>query len=79
MKTRTKPELRVEWRKRDPDGGRGNALYYFGNAPTGGLLAYVLERMRVHDGKTLAEELAERGYDLSTLRFSIRKRKESDR
>lgn len=72
--SRTKPELRVEWRKRDTDGHRDPALRYFGQKQTGGLLAYAFESMLLHGDKTLVKELEERGYDITTLRFSVRKK-----
>jgi hypothetical protein len=64
---RTKPDLRIYWSKRE------SALVYDGSNPTGGLLATMLEGVPYElDHKTLAKELEARGYDLSTLRFSIR-------
>lgn len=72
--SRAQADLRVAWRKRNEDGHREPALYYVGPKPTGGLLAYVFEMMPVHGGKTLAQELNDRGYDLTTLRFSVRKK-----
>jgi hypothetical protein len=78
MTGRPKPELRVEWRERTEVAPglyeREPALHYFGPSSTGGLLAYVFETLDVH-GRPLAKALEEAGYDLKTLRFSIRKRK----
>lgn len=78
----TKPDLTVRWSKKE------KALLYDGSKPTGGLLAGVFEGLKMGelyhydsrdprpgDERTLAQELEERGYDLSTLRFSIRKKK----
>lgn len=42
------------------------------NKPDGRILSTAIEEAIVFDGKTLAQELDRRGYDLSTLRFSIR-------
>ena len=47
---------------------------YCGSKPTGGMLASAFERIVVFDGRTLAQELEARGYDLTTLRFQIRKK-----
>jgi hypothetical protein len=66
--TRPKPDLSVRWSKRE------KALLYDGNSSTGGMLATYFERLEYPDKKTLAQELDARGYDLSTLRFSIRKK-----
>ena len=38
------------------------------------ILCNALEEVKVFNGKTLAEELDSRGYDLTTLRFSISRR-----
>jgi len=65
--SRRTPDLSVRWSKRE------KALLYFGSKPTGGLLALVFEGHKPY-GKTIAEELIDRGYDLTTLRFSIRRR-----
>lgn len=40
--------------------------------PDSRILMRALEDLPVYEGKTLAEELKARGYDLTTLRFSIR-------
>lgn len=74
-------ELRVYWSKRE------RALVYDGSKPTGGMLAMFIEQItlgaahgqaaRPHDPdyqRTLAQELEARGYDLTTLRFQIRKK-----
>jgi len=70
-----KPDITVNWRKRDESGrldGDG-ALVYAGNTSTCGLLAYAFESLAVHDS-TLAKLLDANGYDLKTLRFTIRKK-----
>jgi hypothetical protein len=65
---RGKPELSVRWSKRE------RALLYDGTGPTGGMLSYYFEGMKWPDDKHMAAELESRGYDLTTLRFSIRKK-----
>ncbi len=42
------------------------------SSSTSGLIAHVFEQVKVLDGKTLRQILVERGYDLTTLRFSVR-------
>ena len=81
MGARKKPDLYIRWSKRE------RALVYGGGCkPTSGMLSGVFEMMTQEAlysgtldgddprrGKTLAQELERRGYDLTTLRFSIRK------
>lgn len=38
------------------------------------ILMRALEENNVYDGKSLRQELEERGYDITTLRFSIQKK-----
>lgn len=72
-RSKPKPDLLIEHRcSRRLCGCGEKALHYVGAKPTGGLLAEFFERTRVYD-KTLVEHLRERGYDITTLRFSIRK------
>lgn len=79
-----KAELRIYWSKRE------KSLMYYGTGPTGGMMhqffdnvklvdAYGMRHSRVHrpdesDERSLAQELDARGYDLTTLRFQIRKK-----
>lgn len=75
---KTQPDLAVRWSMRETtyrDGraSRG-ALTYFGPGSTGAMLASFFERLEYPDKKTMAQELDDRGYDLTTLRFSIRKK-----
>lgn len=72
--SRARPELRVEWRKRDENGHRDPALYYMGPKQTGGLVAYAFEVVLLHGDKPLVRELKERWNDITTLRFSVRKK-----
>lgn len=70
------PRLVVKWgriRHNEPD-----MVFCWGEGchkADGALLDYYLFIATPGNGKTLAEELHERGYDLRTLRFSIEKRK----
>lgn len=41
-------------------------------SPDGRILSTALEGAIIHGGRTLVEELESRGYDITTLRFSIR-------
>ena len=63
-----KAELRVYWSRKE------RALVYDGTKPTGGLLATFFEQVELYEKRTLAQELEARGYDLTTLRFQIRKK-----
>lgn len=70
--TRSKPgEQRAYWSRRERD-----VVYDCGGAgacrPTSRLLAYAFEQVDMGDGKSLRAELEARGYDLTTLRFSIK-------
>ena len=72
-----KPDQRVRWSKRE------NALLYCfeRDKSTSMLIAYALETVEVHTGgdgiaRSLAVELDRRGYDLTTLRLSIRMKSE---
>lgn len=46
--------------------------------PDSRILMNALEGVPVYCGKTLAEELETRGYDLTTLRFSVRLKEATD-
>lgn len=72
-------KLTIRWSKRE------KALVYAGSKPTGGMLALFVEGVKLadvyrtttpdpNDERTLAQELYARGYDLTTLRFSIRRK-----
>lgn len=64
-----KAELTIRWSKRE------RALLYDGEKSTGGMLAHFFEGIPYPDQLSLAKELDARGYDLTTLRFQIRKKK----
>lgn len=76
--SRKKPDLTVKWSKRE------NALMYNGSKQTGGMTAYIFETKIVHDKTVLSDsshreltfikELEDRGYDITTLKFSIYKK-----
>jgi hypothetical protein len=71
----TKPgELKAGWAR--VDGNSPSVAYNWGGGGAAKsdarILSNALEEVHVHDGKTLIEELEARGYDLSTLRFSIK-------
>jgi hypothetical protein len=61
-------DLRVYWSRRE------RALVYNGSKPTGGMTAHHFESTPLARGRSFAKELEERGYDLTTLRFQIRKK-----
>ena len=42
----------------------------------GRLLAHLFENVDCHEGRNLREELARRGYDITTFKFSIQKVKD---
>lgn len=78
-----KPDLSVRWSKRE----RALLYHYEGSKPTSMLFAHFIEGITMgdaygypgreskpDDNRTLAQELNARGYDLTTLRFSIRKK-----
>ena len=68
---RTKPDLVAKWSKREND-----ILYHWqaGSKTESRLVAYALETAGVFKGNSLRRELQERGYDITTLKFSIRRR-----
>lgn len=55
-----RPDIQYAW-------GGGGA-----SKSDGRILCNALEEVKVFNGKTLREELTDRGYDISTLRFSIK-------
>ena len=79
--TRRVPDMTIRWSKREA------ALVYNGCKYTAPILAHLLEGLHMEDlyggvlskddprhGKTVAQELEARGYDMSTLRLSISKK-----
>ena len=81
---RTKPDQSVKWSKRE----RALLYHYEAQKPTSMLIAHVFEGIKMgslygdypgrvkqpNDDLTFAQELEARGYDLTTLKFSIRKK-----
>lgn len=61
----------VRWKRRD-----GALSYHWeaGSKPTAMFVADCFENIRTYTGKTLVQELQDRGYDVTTLRFSIKKK-----
>ena len=53
-------------------GGRG------AESPDGLILSNALENAEVYQGRSLREELIQRGYDITTLRFSIQMKDQPD-
>ena len=81
--SRPRPDLRVRWSRRD----RALLYGYERDKPTSMVLAGFFEGLTMGalydyrgrdpkpgDERTLAQELDARGYDLTTLRFSIRRK-----
>jgi hypothetical protein len=78
-----KPDQSVRWSKRE-----NSLLYHYeGQKPTSMLIAHVFEGIKMRDmyhytgrdkqegdDRTFAQELEARGYDLTTLKFSIYKK-----
>ena len=63
----TKKRLRANWSKRERD-----FMFHFPTRSSdGALLHHALCKVEVHEGRTLVEELEARGFDISTLKFSI--------
>jgi hypothetical protein len=68
-----KERLRAVWSKREAD-----ILYHYPRSCDGALLHYHFDVLRDRalegvrpEGRSLIEELVERGYDITTLRFSV--------
>ena len=79
-------DLRIVWSKRE------KALVYHGEKYTAPILAHLLEGVLMdalyggqlpttdpRHGRTVAQELEARGFDLTTLRFSIKRRTDTSR
>lgn len=79
---RAKPgEFKITWGRVERY-DRPSLIYSHGGAgatkPDGHMISYILEGAKNEDGRTLAQELEYRGYDLSTLKFSIKQRPTAD-
>lgn len=84
MKTRkprvpkVKPgQLRATWGKTAPDDWP-DVVYVWGGSgasrPDGRILSRAFEEVEIFEGRTLRKELEARGYDITTLEFSIMKK-----
>lgn len=83
--SRPRPDQRVRWSRRE----RALLYSYEREKPTSMLIAHffegltqgqasgVMDKSDPRYGRTLAQELEARGYDLTTLRFSIRRKADS--
>ena len=70
------PGQRVAWSRRERDLSYhwdGTVGENTASKSTSMLIAHTLEGVQVLDGKTLREQLVERGYDLTTFRLVVRK------
>jgi hypothetical protein len=84
MMARSKADQSIRWSKRE----RALLYHYEREKPTSMLIAHIFEGIKMGemygtytgrvrqpgDDRTFAEELDARGYDLTTLRFSIRRK-----
>ena len=75
---REKPgEFKISWGRVDR-GDYLSLIYSHGGAgasrPDGRMISYIFEGVKNEDGRTLAQELEYRGYDISTLKFSIKQK-----
>lgn len=70
---KSKKKLKVRWGKPEgePPGTRDILYDYPTRKGDGALLYYVFQVIKVHEGRSLVEELKHRGFDISTLKFSI--------
>lgn len=70
-------ELKIGYGTCEP-GGRPDLVYAYGGGGTrkadGIVLSMAFEQIEVLDGKTLRQLLEERGYDIKTLRFTVRRK-----
>ena len=74
MSYRFKPGTLACRMRKNPDGDGPALVYSYDRKPNGGWLAMVFESIDSGYGRTFAEELEARGYDLSTLQFTIRRK-----
>lgn len=64
--------LAARWRK-NPDGMGPDLVFYYPTKADGHLLHSFFSYAKIGD-KTIIKALEERGYDISTLQFTIRKK-----
>lgn len=67
----TKNKLSAKWSAKEK-----SILYSYPRKQDGGMLAAAFEMCKLLDNKTLLQELEDRGYDITTLKFSIEKLKD---
>lgn len=60
-----RPKLRAVWSKRERD-----IMFHYPTSPDGHLLNSFFDHVSI-DGRTLRQQLVDRGYDIATLKFSI--------
>lgn len=68
---RPKGDLVAYWN----DSARDLMYNWDKHPPDGHLLHGALNHTPVHDGRSLVQELEARGYDITTLRFSIKRKR----
>lgn len=72
-------ELKIRWGRDDYDRSSKDVLYEYGGGGADRddmrILMFAFENTEVFEGKTLRQLLTARGYDLTTIRFSIKQKK----
>lgn len=72
-------ELRAAFGRDDARGNSPDIMYAWGgggsSSPDGRVLSNAFEEAIVFDGKPLRKVLEERGYDITTLRFTIQQKR----
>lgn len=70
--------LIAAWGRDDVPGNRPDLQYAWGGSgaqkPDARILSTAMEEAIVFDGKTLVQVLKDRGYDVTTLRFSVQQK-----
>lgn len=72
MRRRRDNSLAIEWSKREKD----LMFFHDKHKPDGHLLYNFFCHTKTSTGKTFVEELKERGFDITTLRFSVLRKSE---
>lgn len=76
MGTRIKGDLTACWNKTS---GQGDVMFSSTDGPHAvdgrRLLYHAFSVVKIHDGKSLLDELEARGFDISTIRFAINRKK----
>lgn len=81
--TSAKPgELKAAWGRGDVRGDPPDLQYAWGgrgaSSPDGRILCNALQEAHVFKDRTLVQELEDRGYDITTLKFSIQQKAPPD-